>query len=40
MSYEEAVIRVGNKGTVIEMTMYSVLGNTQTVVDLSQGNAY
>ena len=40
MSYEDAIIRIGNKGTVIEMTMYSVLGNTQTVVDLSQGNAY
>ena len=40
--YEDAVIRIGNKGTVIDVTMYSVSadGNTQTLLDLSAGNSY
>ena len=33
-SYEDAVVRVGNKGTTIEITMYSVTGSTQTPVNL------
>jgi len=33
-SYEDAVIRVGNKGTTVEITMYSVLGGSQTLVNL------
>ena len=41
-TYEDAVIRIGNKGTVIDITMYSVSadGNTQTLLDLSAGNSY
>jgi hypothetical protein len=41
-TYEDAVIRVGNKGTIIDVTMYTVSadGNTQTVLDLSAGNSY
>ena len=35
-SYEDAVIRVGNRGTTVDITMYSVSGSTQTVLDLSQ----
>lgn len=38
-SYEDAVIRVGNKGTTIDITMYTVTGNTQTALDLSQTNS-
>ena len=40
--YEDAVIRIGNKGTVVDVTMYSVAsdGNTQTLLDLSAGNSY
>ena len=40
--YEDAIIRIGNKGTVIDVTMYSVSadGNTQTLLDLAQGNGY
>ena len=40
--YEDAVIRIGNKGTIIDVTMYSVAadGNTQLPLDLSAGNAY
>ena len=40
--YEDAIIRVGNKGTIIDITMYSVSsdGNTQTALDLSAGNSY
>jgi len=33
-SYEDAVIRVGNKGTTVDITMYSVTGSTQTAVNL------
>ena len=41
-TYEDAVIRIGNKGTVIDVKMYSVSsdGNTQTALDLSAGNSY
>lgn len=35
MVYEDAVIRVGNKGTVFDITMYDIDGSTQTAVDLS-----
>ena len=35
MVYEDAVIRIGNKGTVFDITMYDVEGNTQSAVDLS-----
>lgn len=40
--YEDAIIRIGNKGTVIDVTMYSVSadGNSQNPLDLSQGNGY
>ena len=42
MSYEDAVIRIGNKGTIIDITMYEVSanGSSATVVNLSQGNAF
>jgi hypothetical protein len=40
MVYEDAIIRVGNKGTVIDVTVYDVNGNTQTALDLSQANSY
>jgi hypothetical protein len=39
MVYEDALIRVGNKGTVVEITMYKVDNNVQTVLDLSQTNS-
>ena len=35
MVYEDATIRVGNKGTIIDVTMYEVVGDTQTVLNLA-----
>ena len=35
MVYEDATIRVGNKGTIIDVTMYEVIGDTQTVLNLA-----
>jgi hypothetical protein len=39
MSYEEAVIRVGNKGTIIDITVYEVTGSNQSAVNLAQTNS-
>ena len=35
MVYEDAIIRVGNKGTLFDITMYNIDNNVQSAVDLS-----
>lgn len=40
MVNEDALIRVGNKGTVIDVKMFSVEDNVKTVVDLSLASEF
>ena len=40
MVYEDATIRVGNKGTIIDVTMYEVIANAQTVLNLAGASSF
>ena len=40
MVYEDATIRVGNKGTIVDVTMYEVVGTTQTALNLSLAQSF
>ena len=40
MVYEDATIRVGNKGTIIDVTMYEVVANVQSILNLSLAQSF
>ena len=39
MANEDAIVRIGNKGTIVEVTMQELVGSTLGALNLSTTNA-